>query len=118
MAVWASSAAALGGLGVSTYLTVTHYTEPTALSCPDTGIVNCTKVTTSSASMLFGVVPVALAGTVFFAVMLALTVPPAWRWRPGVLRPLRLAGALAGMGMVVYLVYLLLFVEDADDSRR
>jgi uncharacterized membrane protein len=96
---------ALGGLGISIYLTVVHYTEPTALSCPDTGVVNCTKVTTSDASMLFGVVPVALAGAIFFAVMFVLTVPPAWTMWSRVLNPLRIGGAVAGAGMVVYLVW-------------
>jgi uncharacterized membrane protein len=104
-AAWVATVAALAGLGVSVYLTVVHYTEPASLSCPDTGIVNCTKVTTSDASMLFGTVPVALAGSVFFAVMLLLTIPPAWRVAPRMLGPARLLGAAGGVAMVVYLVW-------------
>lgn len=104
-AAWVATVAAIGGLGVSVYLTVVHYTEPLALSCPDTGVVNCAKVTTSDASMLFGTIPVALAGAVFFAAMLVLTIPPAWRVAPRLLGPARLLGATGGVGMVVYLVW-------------
>ena len=50
-------ALSLAGLGVSSYLSVVHYTEPTALSCPDTGVVNFLKVTTSAQSTV-GPVPV------------------------------------------------------------
>lgn len=96
---------ALAGLGVSTYLTWVHYTEPTALSCPDTGVVNCAKVTTSSQSEIFGVVPVAVTGLVFFVVMAALTSPPGWRSTATWLRATRLGGAVAGVGMVLYLVF-------------
>jgi uncharacterized membrane protein len=96
---------ALAGLVVSTYLTYVHYTEPTALSCPDTGVVNCTRVTTSPESMLFGVVPVALAGAIFFAGMTVLCLPALWRRREAVLRALRVVGAVTGIGMVLWLVY-------------
>src|SRR5580698_2719665 len=65
-------------VGLTAYLTVTHYTDPTALACPDTGIVNCTLVTTSSWSVLFGV-PLAVLGLVWAVVMTALTTPWAWR---------------------------------------
>jgi uncharacterized membrane protein len=93
------------GLGLSVYLTVVHYTEPTSLSCPSTGVVNCTKVTTSAQSMLFGHIPVALAGAVFFLGMTALSAPRAWRaaYRP--IAATRVGFAVAGMAMVVWLVY-------------
>ena len=29
-------------VGLTTYLTVTHYTDPAALACPNTGVINCT----------------------------------------------------------------------------
>ena len=96
---------ALAGLGMSAYLTYVHYTEPTALSCPDTGVVNCTRVTTSPESMLFGVVPVALAGLIFFAAMTVLCLPTLWRRREAVVAALRVIGAVGGVGMVVWLVY-------------
>ena len=93
------------GLALSTYLTYVHYTEPRALSCPDTGAINCTKVTTSPESMLFGFFPVALAGALFFVVVTALMLPVAWRSRSRLVGQLRLASAIAGVGMVCYLVY-------------
>ena len=33
----------LAAVAIASYLTVTHYTDPAALACPDTGIVNCTR---------------------------------------------------------------------------
>ncbi len=99
---------AVVALAVASYLTVTHYSDPTALACPDTGIVNCALVTTSSWSVLFGI-PLAVLGLVWAAVMTALTVPWAWRsgspWVDGA----RLAVSGAGAAMVLYLVYVELF---------
>ncbi len=106
-------ALSLAGLAVSAYLTYVHYTTPTALSCPDTGLINCVKVTTSPQSMLFGVIPVAVSGLAYYAVMTALTTPWAWRSSAPLVRGARLAGAVAGVGMVCYLVYVELVVVDA-----
>jgi uncharacterized membrane protein len=96
---------ALAGLALSTYLTYVHYAEPRALSCPDTGVVNCTKVTTSPESMLFGFFPVALAGALFFLAVTALMLPVAWRSTSRLIAWAQLGGAIAGVGMVCYLVY-------------
>jgi uncharacterized membrane protein len=95
----------VAGLGVSVYLTYVHYTEPTQLACPDTGVVNCTKVTTSPESMLFGHIPVALAGAVFFLGMAVLCLPAMWRRSERVVTWTRMAGAVAGIVMVVWLIY-------------
>jgi len=99
-------------VGLTAYLTVTHYTDPTALACPDTGIVNCTAVTTSSWSVLFGV-PVALLGLLWAAGMATVNSPWAWRSRVQWLAPLRTVMATAGAAMVLYLVYIELFRVDA-----
>lgn len=96
---------AVAGLGLSTYLTWVHYAEPRSLSCPDTGVINCTKVTTSPESMIFGVIPVALTGALYFLAMAGLTLPGVWRSALPWLRRIRFAGAVAGIGMVCYLVY-------------
>jgi uncharacterized membrane protein len=48
-------------VGLTAYLTVAHCTDPTALACPDSGIIICTAVTTGQWSVIFGV-PVALRG--------------------------------------------------------
>jgi uncharacterized membrane protein len=99
-------------VGLTAYLTITHYTDPTALACPDTGIVNCTAVTTSSWSVIVGV-PVALIGLLWAAAMTALNSPWAWRSSAAWVDPARLALATAGAVMVLYLVYVELFRVDA-----
>jgi uncharacterized membrane protein len=100
---------AIAGLGVSIYLTYTHYTESALLGCAESGTVNCTKVTTSSQSMIFGVIPVAVTGLAYYVFMVALMSPWAWKstweWLPRI----RLAAAVAGIGMVLYLIYAELF---------
>jgi hypothetical protein len=52
---------ALAGLGVSIYLTIAHFTEAPLAGCSESGLVNCTKVTTSPQSYVFGI-PVAVLG--------------------------------------------------------
>jgi uncharacterized membrane protein len=103
----------LGGLGVSLYLTVAHYTTSMTLACPGTGVVNCEKVTTSSQSVVFGVFPVAVLGLAFYLFMVAVNSPWAWRARWPVLRWARLASLIAGIGFVLYLIYTELFTLDA-----
>lgn len=107
---WGTAGLALVGLGVSVYLTVAHYTTSTILACPDTGLINCARVTTSAQSVILGV-PVAVLGLVYYVVMVALCSPPAWR--VAALRRPRLALSGVGVVMVLYLVYTELFVLDA-----
>jgi uncharacterized membrane protein len=95
-------------VGLTSYLTYTHYTDPTALACPDTGVINCTLVTTSSWSRIAGV-PVALLGLLWAVAMLALNLPWLWRSPRRWLDLARTALALAGGAMVLYLVYIELF---------
>jgi uncharacterized membrane protein len=112
---WASPSAVLlcvAGLGVSAYLTVAHYTASVTLACPDTGTINCEKVTTSPESIIFGI-PVALLGVVFFAALLALNLPLAWRRPYPLVRLSRLSLALTGVGFAVYLIYTELFTVHA-----
>ncbi len=93
-----------GGIAVSIYLTIAHFTSPELLVCSDSGTVNCSAVTTSAQSTFLGI-PVALLGLLWFAGMLVLCLPVAWRstWRPVHLA--RLAGSIAGIGFVLWLVY-------------
>jgi uncharacterized membrane protein len=98
----------LAAAAIASYLTVTHYTDPTALACPDTGIVNCTLVTTSSWSVLLGV-PLAVLGLVWALVMTALSTPWAWRSTVRWVDPARLVVSGGGAAMVLYLVYVELF---------
>lgn len=103
---------AVAGLAVSAYLTVEHYTASTTLACPDTGVVNCQKVTTSSQSHVFGI-PVAVLGLVFFAAMTALNLPRLWRTPDRRLHLVRLTIAAVGVVSVLYLLGVELFVVDA-----
>ena len=102
----------VAGLVVSAYLTYEHYSSSTTLACPDTGVVNCVKVTTSSYSELVGV-PVALLGLLYFAAMCALCSPPAWASTLGWVHRTRLAAVSAGAVFVLYLVWAELFRIDA-----
>lgn len=102
----------LGGLGVSSYLTVAHYASAAILACPDTGVVNCEKVTTSPQSVIFGV-PVAVLGLAFFATMILPNRPRAWRQADPLTRLSRLGLATVGVGFVFYLVYTELFTIHA-----
>jgi uncharacterized membrane protein len=107
-ALTSSLALSLAAVGISSYLTFTHYADPAALACPDTGVVNCTLVTTSSWSVVLGV-PVAVLGLVWALAMAALTTPWAWRADAARVDGTRLALAGAGAAMVVYLIYVELF---------
>lgn len=101
---------ALAGLGVSSYLTVEHFSSSPSFACPESSTINCLKVTTSHWSHL-GPIPVAVLGLAFFLAMTALCVPPAWRWRR--LDPLRVAGAALGVVVALVLVWIELFKVDA-----
>jgi uncharacterized membrane protein len=109
----ATLALSLAGLAISTYLTIAHFTTSVTLTCPATGIVNCEKVTTSAESMVFGVIPVAVIGLVFFAALVVLNSPWAWRSGWSAVRWVRLGALAAGMAFVLYLVYTELFTLDA-----
>jgi uncharacterized membrane protein len=102
----------LAGIGVAGYLTIAHYNAKVLLACPETGIVNCAKVTQSPQSAILGV-PVALLGLLFFVAITPLHLPAAWRSESVLLRRGRVAAAVAGILMVLYLVYTELFTLDA-----
>jgi uncharacterized membrane protein len=105
-------ALAAAGLAVSAYLTLVHYTTTVKLACSATGVVNCEKVTSSAQSMLAGL-PVALLGVVFFVVAGALCLPAAWRSQSAAVRIVRTGWMVAGIAMVLHLVYAELFQIDA-----
>jgi uncharacterized membrane protein len=112
---WASPVTlllSLGGVAVSAYLSYEHYTTSTTLACPNRGVLNCLKVTTSAESKLLGI-PVAVLGLIFFLAMVGFCLPAAWRSRAPQLHWARLGATLAGVVMVVYLISVELFVLDA-----
>ena len=109
---WVGTALAAIGLGVSLYLTIAHYTTPVLLACPETGIVNCAKVTTSSYSVILGV-PLALLGLLFYIAMLPLQLPVAWRSQNKWLRRGRLIFSASGIVMICWLIFVELFKLNA-----
>jgi uncharacterized membrane protein len=104
---------ALAGLGVSTYLTVAHFTSPRILVCSEKGFVNCAAVTTSPESMVFGIFPVAVLGLAFYVFMAVVTSPWAWRVTWPAVRWARFGSVIVGMVFVLYLIYTELFTLNA-----
>jgi uncharacterized membrane protein len=105
----ATFALALAGLGVSVYLTIAHFTESTLAGCSESGLVNCTKVTTSAQSYAFGI-PVAVLGLAFYLFAAAIMSPWAWRAARREIHLLRIASLVVGIGFVLYLLYAELFI--------
>jgi uncharacterized membrane protein len=106
---WTTLILSLAGLGVSIYLTVEHYTANVLAGCSESGAINCTKVTTSAQSVVFGVFPVAVLGLAFYVFMVAVNSPWGWRWKLPAVRWARLASVVVGIVFVLYLVYAELF---------
>jgi uncharacterized membrane protein len=100
---------ALAGLGVSLYLTIAHFTQSTLAGCSESGLVDCTKVTTSAQSYVFGI-PVAVLGLVFFLFAVAIMSPWAWQARRREIHLLRILSVVAAIGLVLYLIYAELFI--------
>ena len=99
---------ALAGLGVSVYLTIAHFTESTLAGCSESGLVNCTKVTTSPQSYVFGI-PVAVLGLAFYLFAVAIMSPWAWQAARREVHLVRIASMVVGIGFVLYLIYAELF---------
>ena len=100
---------AIAGLGVSVYMTTEHFTGNATLACSTNGVVNCEAVTTSPESMVFGVLPVAVLGLAFYAFMVAVTTPWAWRSDRREIALARLGSVIVGVGFILYLIYVELF---------
>jgi len=94
------------GLAISAYETYAHFNGNHLAGCPTgTGTFNCAAVITSSQSMVFGVIPVAILGLAFYVAAVPLFSPWAWRLERRAVGQLRLASAIVGMGFVMYLIY-------------
>jgi uncharacterized membrane protein len=109
---WTTWVLSLGGLGVSTYLTIAHFNTSVSLACPATSTINCEKVTTSPQSYAFGI-PVAVLGLAFYLFLAVANSPWAWRvtWPP--LRWARLGSVVVGILFALYLIYSELFTIGA-----
>jgi uncharacterized membrane protein len=104
----------LFGLGVSIYLTITHF-DPHSLTCPAPvggQVFDCAKVTTSPQSEIVGI-PVAMLGLVYFVPMVALCLPATWRTSDRRIHMVRLALSIIGIGMILYLITAELFLVKA-----
>ncbi len=93
----------LAGLGVSGYLTFTHFAGTRYLACSATGLVECGVVTTSPQSYILDI-PVAVLGLIDFVALVALMTPGAWRSTRGWVHWARLALVTVSMAMVLWLV--------------
>jgi uncharacterized membrane protein len=102
----------LCGLGVATYLTITHFDTHLALACPKTTTFNCETVTTSAQSHILGI-PVAVLGLLYFVPMLLLCLPVAWRSADRRVHLARLVFASIGVGTIIYLIIAELFLIKA-----
>jgi len=91
------------GLGLSIYLTITHF-SPQALVCTDTGVINCAKVTTSPQSYVFGI-PVAILGLATYTVLTALNSPWAWHAKKRWVHVARFDLVVLSMCFVLWLIY-------------
>jgi uncharacterized membrane protein len=98
---------AILGLVISAYETYAHFNGSHLAGCPTggNGTFNCTAVITSSQSMVFGVIPVAVLGLAFYVAAVPLFSPWAWRVQRREVHLLRLGSVIVGMGFVMYLIY-------------
>jgi len=64
----------------------------------------CVVVQHSAEAYIFGI-PVAVFGVVFYAFMIAICSPQAWRSPLPAVRRARVAAVIVGMGFVLYLIY-------------
>jgi uncharacterized membrane protein len=98
----------MAGLVIAGYLTWEHFTGATSFACPQTGTINCVKVTTSSYSTIAGI-PVALLGLLYFGALTLMCLPAAWRSPLPLLRALRLGSVTAGVLLALYLIWVELY---------
>jgi uncharacterized membrane protein len=101
------------GLGISAYLTATHYlADQVPLACASGGLINCEQVTTSSQSQV-GPLPVAVLGLLWFGIWLGLLGVRWLRMGDAWPRVATLSWATGGVLVVFYLVYAELFLIGA-----
>jgi uncharacterized membrane protein len=109
-AVYTTFLLSLIGLGLSIYLTITHF-DKQLLACSGTGFVDCSKVTTSAQSRFLGV-PVAFLGLANYVVMTALNSPWGWRVQAYWLHVVRFVLAIGAMCFVLWLISAELLIID------
>jgi uncharacterized membrane protein len=101
----AATVAAVGGLAISAYLTVVHYAA-IPLVCTTTGIVSCERVLGSPYSVIAGTgLPTSAAGIIWFSVSAVLAAIQLGRPRSPRLVRWHLTWSIAGLGTVIFLVF-------------
>lgn len=93
----------LVGLGLSIYLTITHF-DKQLLVCTANGVIDCAKVTTSPQSRFLGI-PVAFLGLANYTGMTVINSPWAWHSRHRWVHVARFVLAIVAMGFVLWLIY-------------
>lgn len=91
------------GLGLSTYLTITHF-DAQLLACSSTGTIDCALVTTSAQSYFLGI-PVAFLGLGNYLVLTAINSPWGWNAPQKWVHQLRFALVVVSMLFVLWLIY-------------
>ncbi|MBT8214065.1 MAG: vitamin K epoxide reductase family protein, partial [Acidimicrobiia bacterium] len=107
-----TTAMALAATAVAIYLTIAHYADPDLLVCSEGGTVDCSSVTSSDQSLLFGI-PVALLGLIWAAGVSVLCLPMAWRAASRRVHQARLVAVIGGMAFVLWLIYAELIIVGA-----
>jgi uncharacterized membrane protein len=102
-AVWSTFILSLAGLGISIYLTITHFGGTSLLACTDKGPINCAAVTTSAQSYFLGI-PVAMLGLFQYTAMSVLTSPWGWRREERWVQLGRFILGAVGMAFVLWLI--------------
>ena len=101
----AAALAAVGGLAISIYLTVVHYAA-LPLVCTTTGIISCERVLGSPYSVIAGSgLPTSAAGIAWFTVSAVLAALQLGRPRSPRLVTWHLLWSVAGLGTVIFLVF-------------
>jgi uncharacterized membrane protein len=91
------------GLVDSGYQTYTHFTGTGLLGCSAQADA-CVQVQHSPEAVIFGI-PVAVLGVAFYAFMVVICSPQAWRSKLPAVHRIRLASAVIGILFVLYLIY-------------
>jgi uncharacterized membrane protein len=100
---WAALALCVLGFADSGYQVYTHFSGTGLLGC-SASTDPCVLDQNSVYAWVFGI-PVAVYGLAFFAFMIVICSPWAWRSRLRVIRQARTAAVVTGMIFVLYLIY-------------
>lgn len=93
------------GVGTSVYLTIVHY-SPAALVCSSSGFINCGQVLNSSYALIAGTtIPTAVAGILWFLVIIGLRVARSAKKDSNLLATLQLLWAAIGVLAALDLIY-------------